>query len=284
MKFHITTIAPSNYRHWQVFGEQVKLVANSLNDLGHTVSYKPNRFEAESINILFGSHLLLKSKTVPTESLNGYNIVAYQLEQLVPGEEASPYLDLLRSMLCVWDYSDKNVAILNQHGITATNAILGFHPGSIITECETTPFEQQDIDVLLLGMHNPRRHEIIKKLEMQGACALQVYGKYGEEKIEFIRRAKSFINIHYYDTALFPQARSHSLLASGKFIVSEPSADNPYLNIDLKIVPYEELLNTCLGYIQSEKAMSEIAKLNQEQFREHYPMTDILEKAIEVTL
>ena len=58
MKFNICIIKPNNYVHSEAFWELAQLLAYSLRDLEYKTNININELEANSHNIIFGSHLL----------------------------------------------------------------------------------------------------------------------------------------------------------------------------------------------------------------------------------
>ena len=268
--WHILLVAPSGYPHWRVFQEPADLLQAALIDLGYDCTIAVNRAEAGRINVVLGYHLLDPS------GLETVALVPFQMEQLgltpldTPGARA-----LLRRGLTVWDFSSRNVEILAANGIAATVVPLGYHPG-----LEIVPKREPDVDVLFSGTVTPRRAPILDSMRERGLEVGILFGAYGAEKQASLARARIHVHIHSVEDALFQQPRIAHLLNNRCFVVAEVAAENPYPKVDLVQVETSRMEEVCCYYLEHPAERVELAERCYRQFREHYPMNELLRPGI----
>jgi hypothetical protein len=97
------------------------------------------------------------------------------------------------------------------------------------------PLEERPIDLLFVGSVNQRRMELIRAIEACGVTVAQFDGAvYGPERDSYVRQAKAVLNVHFYETARFAQARASFVLSQGTPFVSEQQRS------DRAPAPYEQ--------------------------------------------
>jgi len=190
------------------------------------------------------------------------NFIVYQMEQKTSKWITPQYESTMRRAKCVWDFSPANVEHWQAKGYTAAYVPLPVvtetvietqqryqgHPLAALsndsspasaaadaTEAPESVVEQWDktrpIDVLFYGAPNHHRAKIRKQLEEAAEGKdLKIlfsmhYSLFGKRREAAIQRAKVVLNLHYYEGASLEVHRIHHLLAHGKAIVSERSAD-----------------------------------------------------------
>ncbi|MBD3317710.1 MAG: hypothetical protein GF344_18135 [Chitinivibrionales bacterium] len=271
--FRVCIIAPPGYRHSYAFIEIACLLKSSLIDLGRSCDLKLNEPAPNRINIVLGYHLIGR----PT-ALEGYDYIPYQLEQLSvrEGVYSSNIEHLLKNARSVWDYSRDNIAFLSHRGIAATLLPVGYHKNLE----RIVRGRSSDIDVLFYGSINERRGNVLDRLRRAGARVETAFGIYADERDRLVARAKIVLNVHHYSAQIFEQVRVSYLLNNRCPIVSEQSADNPYHKVDLCMVPYEQLVETCLDLLENAEKRERKALEQYEQFCRNYPMTGLLEPII----
>jgi hypothetical protein len=272
-KFRIVLAIPSGYAHAKCFTEAAFLLKNSLQDLGRECDIAINDFSPDRTNVVLGYHLLAAG-----DRLRFYRYIPYQLEQLSASE--SVFSDNVKNILsgaaAVWDYSRENIQFLARHGIAAQHLLVGYHPA-----LEMIPKgAAKDIDVLFFGSMVDRRKKVLDGLAAAGARVHALFGVYGKERDAFIARARIVINIHYYSSKIFEAIRTSYLFNNACCVVSEESEVYPYPGVSAMLVPYERLVDTCLGLLEENGAPDELGQRNYEDFRAGYLMRDMVKKLV----
>jgi len=259
-----------------IFWEIITLLWHSFTTLGKACTFKVNQLEKEKTNILIGN--VVTNSDLP-ELLAGIKYIPYQFEQLSDTEgwyhKFPLFRNIIRNASEIWDYSAKNIEFLKAGNIHAKLLPLGY-----CKNLENIISAEKDIDVLFYGGINERRIQILHELEARGLKVKILSETYGQERDQYIARAKIVLNIHYYDMAIFESARIHYLLNNRVFVITEQSVDNPYPKVDMVSVPYENLVNECVKRLSDWEYSQKLAELNYEKFKEYYPMTGFLEKVI----
>jgi hypothetical protein len=189
------------------------------------------------------------------------NSIIYNLEQIYPESPwiKSGYLDYLYQYH-IWDYSLWNIAQLQKWGINNVQHLpIGYH--SCLTCIDKS--DNQDIDVLFYGSINERRQKIIDSLKEKGVKVEALFGVYGEERNRYITRSKIVLNMHFYEAQVFEIVRVCHLLANQVFVISEKSNNSQeeiYFQDGLVFCDYDNLVFTCLEYLNKNKEREIIAK------------------------
>ncbi|MBW4646454.1 MAG: hypothetical protein KME23_26260 [Goleter apudmare HA4340-LM2] len=258
MKFSVSIINPPNYSHSAAFQEVGESIHYGLIELGHDSVLSTETNVPDRQLIILGANLIPFSQIIlPT------NAIIYNLEQIHPGSPwLTPELLKLFSQHRLWDYSQQNIVQLAKLGITNVSHLqIGYVPQ--LTRIHQVPEEQQDIDVLFYGSLTQERLSIIKSLQAHGLKTVALHGVYGQERDEFISRAKIVINIHAYASKVFEIARVFYLLANQKFVISEHGSDlsaEVPLSSGLVLADYDKLVSTCLNFIERPLLRKQIAK------------------------
>jgi hypothetical protein len=273
--FRVCIIVPQGYMHSQCFIEAGFLLKHSLSSLGVPCDIKLNDLAGDRVNIVLGWHLLNNG-----ESLAPVPYIPYQLEQLSEAFwDALPDAkkDILFKALDVWDYSLENIAFLKDRGRSAQYAPLGYH------EClERIPQGHgKDIDVLFFGSVCERRRHVLDLLSSDKNIAVRfLFGVYGKDRDDAIARSRIILNIHHYESQILETVRISYLLNNRCFVISEQSAINPYKAVGMPMVPYADLVGTCRRFLADPGAMESLREASFREFKENYPMTEILKKVI----
>lgn len=250
------------------------MLKSSFVSLGIPCDITVNEPSIDSINIILGGHLIQN-----ISALKSFRYIPYQLEQLnaIQGFYTQNFHDYLSCAVTVWDYSHQNISFLDSKGIKARYVPIGYHRNLE----QISQDHEKEYDVLFYGSTGPRRNTILQKLIEEGVKVKTLFGVYGPERDREIAKSKIIINIHQYDTKIFETVRISYLLNNSCFAVSENSPLNPYSGLDIPLVPYEELVQTCSMYLQNVIAREKIRLRCYRQFREKYDMTEILRKALQ---
>jgi tetratricopeptide (TPR) repeat protein len=190
--------------------------------------------------------------------------ILYNLEQIYFG---SPWLQttLLDHFLqySVWDYNEDNLEQLKQMGVVNVQLL----PIGYTAQLTRIPKQDnEDIDVLFYGSINDRRHHILSELEARGVKVHTTF-TYGKERDDLIARSKIILNLHFYPAKVFEIVRVSYLLANQRFVISErgsQSADETAFGSGVVFAEYEDLVETCLEYLDRPQEREKIAKTGFE--------------------
>ena len=218
---------------------------------------------AEALAATIGEKASIVMGTIPGHGTNivlGWNIakdssltpgcILYNLEQLSVWDDQHPEEPGLTERLVklsktceIWDYSLRNIEILQGAGGNATHVPLGYHP--VLNRIQ--PAEVQDIDVLFYGSFNEHRRLLMQDMLRHGIRVMALFGVYGKERDKWISRAKIVLNPHFYENGSLEMVRIVYLLANGKCVVSEPASDMPK---DLPVMFSDDPVKTCQEILQ----------------------------------
>ena len=272
--FCIWIVTPEGYLHSRCFEEIALCLRDAFAVLGHDAPIVTDAADVRGTAVVLGGHFLPR---LP----HPRDLVIYNLEQLVGNTERFPgYLDLLRRYP-VWDYSERNVAMLAETGVKAALCGVGYMPS--LTRIAPAP--RKDIDVLFIGSVNPRRAQLLEQLQAQGIALHVVFNLYGAERDALIARAKIVLNVHFYPAKLFEIVRVSYLLANSVCVVSETGQDGEVEKAFLggvAFASYGGLVPACLRLLQDEAARSRIAAKGFEQMRS-LSQVDMLRRALSQT-
>ncbi|MCP4158388.1 MAG: hypothetical protein GY757_62390 [bacterium] len=272
-QYRICLILPEQNPHALCFKEIGLLLMSALRSNKLECDFTINQPDPDKINIILGYHLL---KFEP--NLAKIQYIPYQLEQL--HSEEYPFNNNLKQILQnasgVWDYSEKNIDFLKQQGISAKQIIPGYHENLEIIHRKPN----QSVDVLFYGSIAVRRKMILD--ELSAICKVKtLFGVYGEKRDKWISRSKIVLNHHHYSTKIFESVRNSFLLNNKCPIISETSVDYPYPKVNLPMVPYEKLVETCSHFLGDPGEMNQITNENYENFKKHYHMTELIKNVLD---
>lgn len=173
MRFNVLVIDPPGYRFGHFLFDAVRMIAGSLEALGHDVTITRNAIEKGRVNVLVGVHLLADRTlgdelaaarapyvVVQTEMIHGRTInredTGDRLETIL--------LPLFRGALAVWDSSTANLAALAALGVDAKMLRFGHVP----SVREIRPKASRDIDFFWYGSVTAHRRDVLNKLASLG--------------------------------------------------------------------------------------------------------------------
>ena len=247
----------------QGFDDAILPLYYALGCLGHKVDITRNVCSADRLNIIFGAHELdeFPLENIPVDS------IIYNFEQVTPGSLAmrQSYLEAL-SRYAVWDYSLRNVEILQAAGLkNVCHAPCGYVPE--MTRLD--PDYPKDIDVLLYGVFNERRVAVLEELRRRGINAVGRDRLFGAERDFFIARSKIILNVHYYLPGILEVIRLGYLLANRKLVVSERNPDThvpgEYEGACI-FCPYEQLADSIAMLLGKEELCGKQAQRGFDLF------------------
>ena len=187
------------------------------------------------------------------------DLILFNLEQIQQGSPwlTEDYLILLKTYP-VWDYSHVNIKALQKLGVkNITYCGIGYAP-----KLSRISPVKEDIDVLFYGALNPRRQKILDKLQVKGFNVVGLSQVYGNERDNYIARAKIVLNIHFYEAQIFEIIRVSYLLSNKKCVISEKGHDyeleKPFQD-GVCFCDYEELVSKCTYYLKNNAARIQLA-------------------------
>lgn len=213
---HLVVMQPVGYVHALGFIDQARYLRFQLRRLGAQVTIAKNRLREDAVNVIFGAHL-----GFPIEMQQRHACVFFNLEQVGRGgaELSAVYRQLLERA-AVADYDADNVAAYAKHPEDVPILPFGFAP--YLLADDEVALEQRPIDLLFYGSMNPRRKQLIERIEAAGVqVAVFDHPLYGEERDHFIRQSKAVFNAHFYESSRFEQVRVSHCLSLGTPVVSE---------------------------------------------------------------
>ncbi len=272
-KYRVCIIVPKGNPHAACFTEVALLLEHTFLSIGVSCDIALNDLADDRINIILGANLLDPDSFSPTA-----RFIIYQLEQLsdTEGWYSDTRLRLFQRAHAVWDYSIENIKFLNEHSITAEHLPIGYHPALERIQMA----ENRDIDVLFFGSRNERRNAILERVHAAGIPVKALFGVYGKDRDAFIARSNIILNIHFYSANIFESVRISYLLNNRSFVVSEESSVYPYEGISLPLVPYSDLTDTCIRFLDQPEEIERIRNRTYDEFKSLYPMENLLKNIL----
>lgn len=219
---HLCIVQPLGYVHSLGFLDQARFFRHQFRRMGADVSLAKNRLRHDAVNFVFGAHLGFDAA-----QRERYSCVFVNLEQLGQGGAAvsSDYLKLLAGSAVV-DYHADNVAAYQQPADEVPIVSFAHAPYLAAAPCDAAALAARPIDLLFIGSMNERRRELIARIEASGRQVSLFDGPvYGPERDALIAQAKAVLNLHFYPTARFEQARAFQCLSLGTPLISERHPD-----------------------------------------------------------
>lgn len=264
-QFNICVVRPEGYPHSRAFDELAELLHYALEDLGFLVRVEINRIDPRGRNIVIGGHLF---GAAAISRLPDSTIIL-NTEQLGAAEHT--WTDSIVAMARrfeTWDYTPANISFLERCKVAEAKFLpIGFHPRLSRIE----PADEADVDVLFYGSMSDRRRQVLERLAARGAKIKTLFGVYGVERDRWISRSKLVLNCHHYDTHIFEVVRVFYLLANRVAVVGEVGTKTQ-IEDDFRhavaAVPYEALVETCLGLLADNQARKRLAARGHALIRE----------------
>lgn len=175
-----------------------------------------------NVIIIFGFHDICRNKQV-LNYIKNFTTIVYNSEQLHIRDWAQ-YLNALKIIDYIWDYSINNIELLNEKNINNTTHVpLGYSKGFIIDGSIDDTRDNKTI--LFIGNMNTRRYQIIGKIDNLGEDVLFLTNTWGNKYDDYVKKNNLFLNIHYYPNPILELFRIVPLLCNGCSILSEYSYD-----------------------------------------------------------
>ena len=244
--------------HDRLYDDVMRTTHAALCDLGYDCSLTENRIASGRVNIVMGNLVYPSTDKARIDFLGTAPFVLYQLEPLQVLETlpvAAGYFSLLDRATHVIEYSPTGFAFLVAGRWAGKASCLppSFHRCLEITR----PAVSQDIDVLFYGSHSDRRTSVMNDLRARGLNAVHLFGVYGAQLWDYIRRSRIVLNMHYRDGFnVLEVVRLVPLLTNRCFVISESGDHNPFGN-GIVIADHETLAETCFAYLDQRNTKRE---------------------------
>lgn len=175
------------------------ILMNKIKELGHSCERVPGiNKHSNDYYIVYNSAML---KVFPKR------LISYQTEQSGTRWFNDRYREILSWSVAVWEYCESNLFEYYNPNISMVK------PG-----IEIQPKVEKDIDVLFYGGINERR-----KNALNGIMCMKVDNVWNDDMQKLISRAKTVLNIHYYEPNCFETFRINEALSHNCNVVSEHS-------------------------------------------------------------
>ncbi|MFO1216870.1 MAG: methyltransferase domain-containing protein [Burkholderiaceae bacterium] len=213
---HLCIVQPLGYVHSLGLVDPARYIRHQFRRFGASVTMAKNRLRHDAVNLVFGAHLGFDAALRQRHAC-----IFVNLEQLGAGgaRVSSDYLHLLRTSAVI-DYDADNLAAYAADPAEVPVVPMGFAP--YLMPEQVLELEARPIDLLFVGSMNPRRQAWIERIEAHGVQVSLFDGAlYGDERDGFIRQAKAVLNMHFYDSSRFEQARVSHCLSLGTPVIAE---------------------------------------------------------------
>ena len=281
MKFNLVRIVPDNgfYVHAQVFHEIEASVFFTLQRMGYDVTNSTNDFAPDRRNIVFGMHhcpVDVVRHDIPKDT------IIYSLEQMKEQPECMRWCRKYRG-LEVWDYSIRNAEVLRKAGVeNIKHCKIGYVPE--ISYFERNKPEDRDIDILAFMSPSPRREHIMKQFANNPKINfVAIQSTYGDERDDYIKRAKLVINLHNHDNQIFEMVRVSHLIQNKVPVLAErnPDTDFPeYMEDTVFTSTYNRFVDTAYKILKKPEELDAQAEKGLEIFKKS-PMENFLKEVLE---
>lgn len=286
--FHVCQIIPDTMIHVMAgYDDVTASIVWGLRSLGHAASYAVNYIRPDATNIIFGAHNIQLDvvKTLRRDT------IIYNLEQmygLYKGPLGWEKLERFREMfdwscenLTVFDYSRRNVEAVKAHNPDASIQYVPIGYAPILTRIDRP--EEQDIDILFVGMPHEFRLSVFKDLCEKWFSSVFLCGMYGKQRDEMIGRSKLVMNISAGTPgSIFSIVRASYFLANSKAVVADLYADidmEPDMPLAVKFAPPDQIAGVCAYLLENNDYRFEAESVGFEMFRRR-DIREILTKAL----
>lgn len=244
----------------------------ALTALGWQCDIRANAFSNDSVNIIFGAHLLPPDAQLPKGS------IIYNFEQLSGTVFNEAYVNHLKQADAVWDFSQFNVrAFRERFGIEATHVFPGYVPEM---SCLNSGVKE-NIDLLLHGEKNGRREATLAAIQGKGVEPTWIYA-FGHRRDAAITRAAMVLNVHAVTPASLEVGRLGFLWANKKAVISEACPEHGIpegLEEACFYATYENLPDAVMMLHKKPALREAVAQRGFEAFRAK-PLRKILENVL----
>lgn len=190
MNFTIYSLATRE--NWgYCFLDAEEYFSQSLQALGHNVSYALKTSQDTDYYLVFGWHLSPKWKELPKDK-----VVVIQLENLVTGALANGFSPLVFSDVRVWEYSYFNVCRYEKEAKSVSVFNYGFL--DTMQEYDHQSCPDHIYDLYFVGSMTSRRKQIFESLEVNRLTMKSDFAVFGVDVDRGMRECRAVISPHAY--------------------------------------------------------------------------------------
>ena len=176
--------------------------------------------------ILFGFHDICSIEQVK-KYIKQFTTIVYNSEQLHLNH-LKYYINCLKNIDYIWDYSINNINYLKELSITNTVHIpLGYSKSFVIDNNNNINNDnlRDNTKIIFIGNMNLRRYNIIRKIDSLNQDVIFFDKLWGNEHDKCIKNNTLFLNIHYYPKPILELFRIIPLICNKCAVISEYSSD-----------------------------------------------------------
>ena len=231
-------------------------------EIGHRVPIVRRLCEMRGRPLVLGPHRILEHPKffVPANAI----LINTEHCSDQPSDLQRRFVDLLQHFE-VWDFSPRNISILNRMGVKGVKFLeLGATGNSRVRGDRS-----KDIDVLFYGQINDRRREVLSFLTAGGVRVTCLHSVFGKALREAIARAVIVLNIHRIYPVSLEMLRMLDLLPYGQFVISEEGSDHVLeerFRDGIVFARRDTLAEVCKSYLGKPDECSRIGGLGQAAF------------------
>jgi hypothetical protein len=251
-----------------MYFDMAQQVQTMLGDQAQIVDYKNDLTNSRTVQYIFFGTAYSKVQIPPGSVLTNFDNHEVIFEILTP--------ELLQTCAEVWDYSRKNLHLIQQIYPTLKSKFidLGYSP---LMDFDTGYQEsEKDIDILFLGNILPRRKILLKEIQEKGVV-LEIHNKkYGKERADLVSRSRICVSIYNnHVTECVSSSRFAPILSNNGFIIAEtcsnPSHEEKWSQFVVS-VPYTHIVQTAMEYLKLPDIRKEMADKFYDRFKSTPPL------------
>lgn len=190
------------------------------------------------------------------------NYIVYQTEIQGSPWFTKKYYETIAGAVCVWDYSEHNIAAYRQY-----NNRIAIVPPGIAPQVRAV----KDIPVLFYGWvdGSPRRQKLLAAIQKHTQVKVVSNALQGQ-MWNLLSRSKIVLNLHFYDNSPLETFRINEALSFNCHVISESSSagDKPYKKL-ITFADTVESIRLAIDAHQNKEFKKNILSLdNRMQIRE----------------
>jgi hypothetical protein len=254
-----------------VFTDLALCLQDLFRKAGHRVTYSINDVPKTGVSVILGwTPNWLKANNIEKHSVILLNAEQAHSDSKMVDEE---YENILKTWY-IAEYHKKNTTLEKNY------SLIPIKPTKAVRY--DVPRDNKDIDILFYGSMNDRRRSVLDKIREKG-LKVEVVGKFGKNLAPYIVRSHIVLNIHYYETALFPIIRFLQPIEQRIPIICENSKMSPHNDWSksgIKFVSYDAIPDECVKLFADKKEQFRMA-MNTLKFSNALDTTPQINKLLD---
>lgn len=215
------------------FIQVMKAIEYELNNLNYEckiidkLQLSKSERNKKNFIILFGFHDICRIEQV-RKYIQQFTTIVYNSEQLHLNY-LNFYVNCLKNIDYIWDYSINNINYLKNIGINNTSHVPPGYSKSFIINGNNSNKDKinnsNDERIVFIGNMNARRYNIIGKIDNLNQDIIFFDKLWGNKYDECVKNNILFLNIHYYPKPILELFRIIPLICNKCAVISEYSSD-----------------------------------------------------------